>query len=155
MNDPMKRNISGSANGANTSRAGATRITTQAAAPMIAVTGIGSASVTHRMTTAAMIAARRCASGLRFPSGANKSEANASSANKLPSLPRAAPDSAPFGPSISTLAPVGTVMARHFTAAAALGQAPLPSLHDESRPISRIGGGPPARLNYAINKQND
>ncbi len=39
MNEPMKRNISGSANGANTSLAGATRSTTHAAAPSSAVDG--------------------------------------------------------------------------------------------------------------------
>jgi hypothetical protein len=59
MNAPMKRNISGSANGAKTSRAGATSSTTHAEAPSSAVTGRGSASVTHNTTTAAMTAARR------------------------------------------------------------------------------------------------
>ena len=53
MNAPMKRNISGSANGANASRAGATPSATAAATPSSAVTGSGIASVTHSTTTAA------------------------------------------------------------------------------------------------------
>ena len=110
MNDPIKRNISGSANGANTSRAGATLNTTHATAPISAVTGIGSASVTQRITTAAMIAARRCASGLSPASGANRSETKASSASSNPRRPRAALKSARFGPSISIVAPLSTVM---------------------------------------------
>ncbi len=59
MKAPMKRNISGSANGANTSLAGATWRITQAAAPSSAVTGSGSASVTQSTTTAPSTAARR------------------------------------------------------------------------------------------------
>ena len=65
----MKRNIKGSANGANTSFAGATRSTTHAAAPSSAVTGSGSASVIQSTTTAAITAASLCASGFNPVSG--------------------------------------------------------------------------------------
>ena len=53
----MKRKISGSANGRNTSFAGATPATTQATAPKSAVTASGSASVTQSTITRTSIGA--------------------------------------------------------------------------------------------------
>jgi hypothetical protein len=88
MNDPMKRNINGSANGANTSRAGATRIATHAAAPASAVTGSGSASVIHRMTTAAITAASRCASGFSAGSGRSSNRIKTEGASTNPATRR-------------------------------------------------------------------
>ena len=66
MNDPMKRNISGSANGAKTSLAGATLKTMHSDAPMSAEIGIGRLSHIHSVMTTAMIAARLCASALKL-----------------------------------------------------------------------------------------
>ena len=84
MNAPMNRNISGSANGANTSLAGATRNTTHAAAASSAVTGIGSASVTHSTITAAITAANRWASSRSSGHGQNHTAAKASGAKPKP-----------------------------------------------------------------------
>ena len=67
MKVPMNRKMSGSANGANASLAGATPSTTAAATPRNAVIAIGIASVTHRTTTAASTAASRWAGGSRPP----------------------------------------------------------------------------------------
>ena len=64
-NEPISRKINGSANGANTTWAGATPATTQATAPTSAVTARGRASVIHRTTTATTIAASACAWGER------------------------------------------------------------------------------------------
>ena len=86
MNAPIKRNISGSANGANTSLAGATRSTTAAAAPSIAVTGMGSASVTQSTTTAARIAARRCASGVSVAIGVRRMATKTIGARTKPTM---------------------------------------------------------------------
>ncbi len=61
----MKRKMSGSANGRNTSFAGATPKTTHAAAPSSAVTASGRASVNQSTITAATITTRFCASGVR------------------------------------------------------------------------------------------
>src|SRR5262245_57242785 len=88
MNAPMNRNISGSANGANTSLAGATSSTTQADAPSSAVTGSGSASVTHSTTTVAMTAARRWASGESPGSGRTTSARKTAGARKNPTARR-------------------------------------------------------------------
>ena len=57
MNEPIKRNTSGSANGRKTSLAGATPAATQATAPKSAVTGSGNRSLTHSDTTATRITA--------------------------------------------------------------------------------------------------
>jgi hypothetical protein len=56
---PTKTKMSGSANGAKASFAGATRSTTAAATPSKAVIAIGIASVTQSTTTATNTAARR------------------------------------------------------------------------------------------------
>ncbi len=88
MNAPMKRNISGSANGAKTTFAGATPSTTHAAAPSRAVTGSGSASVTHSTTTAASTAPRRWASGESPVMGQASSETNTAGASTDPMRPR-------------------------------------------------------------------
>ena len=69
MNEPIKRNIKGSANGAKTSFAGATFKITHKDAPSSAVTGIGKLSQIHKTMIAEIIAARLCASGFK-PSGA-------------------------------------------------------------------------------------
>src|SRR5688500_11849546 len=84
MNAPMKRNISGSAYGANTSRAGATRMITASDVPSSAVTGIGRASVIQRTTTVARIAASRCASGSRPGIGRRSSAMKMAGARKTP-----------------------------------------------------------------------
>jgi hypothetical protein len=88
MNDPMKRNISGSANGAKTSFAGATLKTTHPAAPSSAVTGSGSDSVIHSTTTAAITAASLCASGLRPGSGSRSSARKTAGASTNPATRR-------------------------------------------------------------------
>ena len=88
MNEPMNKNISGSAKGAKTSLAGATCNTTQAAAPSSAVTGSASASVIHKTTTAAMIAASRWASGLSSGNGQSQTAAKANGANQKPARRR-------------------------------------------------------------------
>src|SRR5829696_7099185 len=106
MNDPMKRNIKGSAKGANTSFAGATFSTTQAAAPTSAVTGSGSASVIHRSTTAAITAASLCASGFNPGSGSSSSAANASGATTNPAARRQRSNRASAGLIRSTAATV-------------------------------------------------
>ena len=84
MNAPMKRNISGSANGAKTVLAGATPSSTHAEAPARAVTGSGNVSVTHNTMTAAMTAARRCASGERAGNGSRRIARNAAGASSPP-----------------------------------------------------------------------
>jgi hypothetical protein len=84
MNPPMNRKISGSANGTNTTRAGATPSITHAAAPKSAVTGIGSASVIHSTTTALITAASRCAAGGSSPIGASSITMNTSGASTAP-----------------------------------------------------------------------
>src|SRR5215207_9478068 len=106
MNDPMKRNIKGSAKGANTSFAGATLRTTHAAAPTSAVTGSGSASVIHSSTTAAITAASLCASGLRPGSGNRSSTANASGATTNPAARRQRSNRASAGLICSTASTV-------------------------------------------------
>ena len=58
MNDPMKRNISGSAKGAKTVFAGATLSRIQREAPINAVIGIGKLSQIHKTMIAAITAAR-------------------------------------------------------------------------------------------------
>lgn len=68
MNEPMKRKMSGSAKGRNTSRTGATPATVQATAPANAVTGKGRISVTQATTTAERITASDRASGVRSTS---------------------------------------------------------------------------------------
>jgi hypothetical protein len=88
MNEPMKRNMIGSANGANTSLAVATRKTTHSDAPTSAVTGMASASVIHNVTTAANTAARRCASGESDGSSACQTAANAIGASTSPARTR-------------------------------------------------------------------
>ena len=72
MNEPMNRKMSGSAKGRKTSFAGATPAMTQATTPASAVTGSGSASVTHNTTTPARIRARLWASGLSGMGGVEK-----------------------------------------------------------------------------------
>src|SRR3954470_13792802 len=84
MKAPMKRNISGSAKGANTSFAGATRSTTQAAAPSKAVTARGSASVTQSTTTDASTAASRWAAGETPESGSASRVRKATGASMAP-----------------------------------------------------------------------
>src|SRR3954447_532111 len=84
MKAPIKRNISGSANGAKTSFAGATRSTTQAAAPNKAVTAKGSASVTQSTTTEASTAASRWAAGDTPASGRAKRATKAAGARTAP-----------------------------------------------------------------------
>ena len=59
----MNRKISGSANGRNTSFAGATPATTQSTAPSSAVTASGRASVTQSTITSTRIGASVRASG--------------------------------------------------------------------------------------------
>ena len=61
MKLPMKRKMMGSANGAKTTRAGATCRMIANTGPISAVTASGSASVIHRITIISRIAARRCA----------------------------------------------------------------------------------------------
>ena len=84
MNAPMKRKISGSAKGANTSFAGATPSTTHAAAPSSAVADSGSASLTQSTTTAPSTAARRCASGVSPGRGSSSSRRKAPRARTAP-----------------------------------------------------------------------
>ena len=62
MKEPINRKTSGCENGRNTSLAGATPATTQAAAARSADTGSGSASVTHKVTTPTRIKASAVAS---------------------------------------------------------------------------------------------
>src|SRR5215203_6909445 len=106
MNEPMKRNIRGSAKGANTSLAGATFSTTQAAAPTRAVTGSGSASVIHSSTTAAITAASLCASGFNPGSGNSSNAANASGATTNPATRRQRSNRASAGLICSTASTV-------------------------------------------------
>ena len=63
MKLPMNRKTIGFAMGANTSRTGATWNITASVGPSSAVTANGNASVTQKVMTRAVIAARRCASG--------------------------------------------------------------------------------------------
>ena len=99
MNDPMNRNIKGSANGAKTSLAGATRNRTQAQAAISAVTGNARASVTHSTTTAPITAASRCASGCSVGIGQASRTANTTGASSNP--PRRRPRSNICSPALS------------------------------------------------------
>ena len=83
----MKTKTTGSANDANTWRAGATCSTTARIGPRIAVIASGSDSHTQSTTTAARMAARRCAGAAR-PSGAASSATNTAGARKNPAVRR-------------------------------------------------------------------
>ena len=102
MNDPMKRNMIGSAKGANAWAAGATPNTTASDTPSRAVMVMGTASLIHSTTTAPRIAASRCA-GSGSASGADQRATNTSGASTRPMRRRHSSTgcSIPFAPLIA------------------------------------------------------
>ncbi len=84
----MNRKMIGSANEASARRAGATWKITARAGPSSAVTAIGSASLTHSTTTAAITAARRCPLSDRPGIGTNGSSRRTAGATNSPAVRR-------------------------------------------------------------------
>src|SRR5574338_1470441 len=102
MKLPMNRKMIGSANGANAVRTGATPRSTATIGPTSAVTGSGSASVTHSTIIATSVAASLCAARGR-PDGHASTNAKASGATRSPTTWRRRLNSSSAGEYVSSV----------------------------------------------------
>ena len=91
----------GSPNGANISAAVPTPTSTASAGPSTAVTGIGTASVIHHVSTQASTAANRCAAGDSDPAGSSSAIRNSPGPRKRPIVRRRRSNRSSPGESVS------------------------------------------------------